>query len=138
MPATRRPQPYLSRYRRPLQALLLCALLGPASLAALAQNSLSVQASAYNSLPGQGIGDPSIGAWGDRLQPGMKSIAVSRDLLAAGLGHGATVRIDGLPGEYRVLDKMNARWQRKIDIYFGEDRNAALEWGNRRVTIRWD
>ena len=117
---------------------LLCLLLAPATLLAEAPQSLTVRATAYNSLPGQGVGDPSIGAWGDRLEPGMKAIAVSRDLLAAGLGHRSVVRIDGLPGEYRVLDKMNARWQRKIDIYFGEDRDAALEWGNRRVTIRWD
>lgn len=117
---------------------LLSLLLAPATLLAEAPQSLTVRATAYNSLPGQGVGDPSIGAWGDRLEPGMKAIAVSRDLLAAGLGHRSVVRIDGLPGEYRVLDKMNARWQRKIDIYFGEDRDAALKWGNRRVTIRWD
>lgn len=120
------------------RVFLLCLLLAPATLLAEAPQSLTVRATAYNSLPGQGVGDPSIGAWGDRLEPGMKAIAVSRDLLAAGLGHRSVVRIDGLPGEYRVLDKMNARWQRKIDIYFGEDRDAALEWGNRRVTIRWD
>lgn len=121
-----------------IRYFLLCLLLAPATSPADAPQSLTVRATAYNSLPGQGVGDPSVGAWGDRLEPGIKAIAVSRDLLAAGLGHRSVVRIDGLPGEYHVLDKMHARWQKKIDIYFGDDRDAALEWGNRRVTIRWD
>jgi hypothetical protein len=43
--------------------------------------SLRVTATAYNSLPGQTDNTPDLAAWGDRLRPGMKAIAVSRDLL---------------------------------------------------------
>ena len=82
-------------------------------------------------------GDPTLAAWGDRLEPGMKVIAVSRDLLRKGLTHRTRVRIEGLPGEYVVLDKMNKRWRRRIDIYMGVDREAALAWGVRTVRIHW-
>jgi len=101
------------------------------------KRSLVVTATAYNSLRGQTRGSPSIAAWGDRLQPGMKAIAVSRDLLKLGLTHGTRVRIEGLPGEYVVLDKMAKRWTRKIDIYMGVDVKAARKWGRRRVEIHW-
>ena len=29
------------------------------------------------------------------------------------------------------------RWKRRIDLYMGVDKQAALEWGRRPVTIRW-
>jgi 3D (Asp-Asp-Asp) domain-containing protein len=99
---------------------------------------LVVTATAYNSLPEQGTGDGTVAAWGDRLEPGMRSIAVSRDLLELGLGHGTRVRIEGLPGEYVVLDKMHRRWRRKIDVYMGTDLEAARRFGVRRVRISWD
>ena len=98
---------------------------------------LVVHATAYNSVASQTDGDPNIGAWGDELRPGMRAIAVSRDLLELGLTRGARVQIDGLSGEYRVLDKMAKRWRRKIDIYMGEDVRAARNWGVREVRIRW-
>ena len=127
------------RHRAALLGLLLCtaACAGLGSRPGSDQRQLEVLASAYNSLPGQTSDQPDIAAWGDRLVPGMRSIAVSRDLLELGLGHGSVVRIDGLPGEYRVLDKMAKRWRRKIDIYMGTDVSAAREWGVREVTIRW-
>jgi len=99
--------------------------------------SLVVQASAYNSLRGQTSGDPTLAAWGDTLVPGMKVIAVSRDLIELGLTRGTRVRIEGLPGEFRVLDKMGRRWKRRIDIYMGEDVDAALAFGVREVRIHW-
>lgn len=108
-----------------------CATLGPETL------TRQVVASAYNSLPGQTSGDPNLGAWGDRLVPGMKAIAVSRDLLELGLVRGTRVRIEGLPGEYVVLDKMGARWKDHIDLYMGEDVRAARQWGRRVVRIHW-
>jgi 3D (Asp-Asp-Asp) domain-containing protein len=100
-------------------------------------HSLKVSASAYNSVKSQTSGNPSIGAWGDRLKPGMKAIAVSRDLIKMGLKHNARVKIDGLPGTYLVKDKMHKRWKRKIDIYMGIDIKAARQWGKRKVTISW-
>jgi 3D (Asp-Asp-Asp) domain-containing protein len=108
-----------------------------ACIANAGERRLEVTATAYNSLPGQTGDDPTLTAWGDQLAPGMKSIAVSRDLIELGLGHGTVVRIEGLPGEYRVLDKMARRWTRKIDIYMGEDVEAARRWGKRTVTIHW-
>lgn len=100
--------------------------------------SLLVTATAYNSVADQTEGNPALGAWGDKLEPGIKAIAVSPDLVVLGLVHGTQVRIEGLPGEYTVLDKMPARWKRKIDIYMGEDVSAAREWGKREVRIRWE
>ena len=98
--------------------------------------TLTVTATAYNSLYGQGYGkDHALAAWGDRLEPGMQAIAVSRDLIPLGLGHNAEVKIEGLPGIWVVKDKMNRRWKHKIDIYMGEDIEAAREWGKRKVTI---
>lgn len=112
-------------------------LLAPAACATEGERSLLVTATAYNSLPEQTGREPTIAAWGDELRPGMRVLAVSRDLLDLGLSHGTRVRIDGLPGEYRVLDKMAARWKRKIDIYMGNDREAARSWGVRQVRIHW-
>ena len=97
-----------------------------------------VMATAYNSLADQTDDEPDIAAWGDRLEPGMRAIAISRDLARLGLERGTSVCIEGLPGEWRVLDRMHRRWKRRIDIYMGEDVDAALDWGRRPVTIRWE
>jgi 3D (Asp-Asp-Asp) domain-containing protein len=97
-----------------------------------------VTATAYNSLKSQTHNDhPDISAWGDTLKPGMKSIAVSRDLIPLGLTRNTKVKIEGLPGTYLVLDKMNKRWRNKIDIYMGTDKKAAREWGKQKVFISW-
>lgn len=102
------------------------------------KHQLEVTATAYNSLPDQTHKDhAAITAWGDTLKPGMKSIAVSRDLIKMGLDHNTEVKIKGLDGTYKVLDKMNKRWEKKIDIYFGLDREEALEWGKKQVEITW-
>ena len=120
--------------------LLLFVALGSCSVAHSGSTSghkLTVTASAYNSVRSQTQGNPSIAAWGDRLKPGMKVIAVSRDLLKMGLKHNTKVKIEGLSGYYLVKDKMNKRWSRKIDIYMGTDIKAARKWGKRKVTISW-
>ncbi len=105
---------------------------------AVAMMELTVTASAYNSLHGQGAGrDHALAAWGDRLEPGMQVIAVSRDLIRTGLTHNTEVTVEGLPGVWLVKDKMHRRWKRKIDIYMGEDVQAAREWGRRKVKIRF-
>ncbi len=92
-----------------------------------------VTASAYNSVVWQTEGDPSIAAWGDTLKPGMKVIAVSRDLLALGIGHNTMVKIDTFPDTFYVKDKMNRKWKNRIDIYMGKDVNAARAWGKKKV-----
>ena len=102
------------------------------------EHSLRVTATAYTSNVCQTDRTPYLAAWNNRLKPNVQSIAVSRDLLSMGLHNGTKVRIDGLKGSYIVLDKMNKRWKKKIDIYMGCDRRKAIHWGKRVVTIRWD
>lgn len=103
------------------------------------EKSMEVTASAYNSLAAQTHNDhPALTAWGDTLKPGMKAIAVSRDLIDSGLVYGTKVKIEGLDGTYVVRDKMNKRWTKKIDIYMGVSRQKAINWGKKKVTIRWE
>lgn len=122
---------------RPSCCAGLALLLVLSACASGATQSRVVLASAYNSVPEQTDDEPWVAAWGDRLAPGMKVIAVSRDLLDEGLTRGTRVRIEGLPGEYVVLDKMSSRWSNKIDIYMAEDVRAARNWGLREVRIEW-
>jgi len=99
--------------------------------------SAVVTASAYNSHPDQTDGDPFLTASGERLRPGMRALAVSEDLFEAGLEFGTRVRIDGMDGEWVVLDRMPDGRRRSIDLYFGIDEQAALEFGRKRVRIDW-
>ena len=101
------------------------------------RQSLVVSATAYNSLPEQTQGDPTVGAWGDRLRPGDRVIAVSPDLVELGLDRGTRVEIEGLRGSYRVLDRTHSRLERTIDIYMGTDVDRARAWGRRQVRITW-
>lgn len=101
-------------------------------------SSLEVVATAYTSHVAQTDSTPTIAAWGDRLKPTTKAIAVSHDLLTKyGLKHRSKVRITGFSGEFLVLDKMNKRWKKKIDIYMGMNRKAAFKWGKRNVVLSW-
>ena len=100
------------------------------------KRKLSVTATAYTSHRGQTDKTPFLAAWNNRIRPGMKIIAVSRDLITRyGITNGKKVRISGLSGIYTVRDKMNKKWRRKIDIYMGTSRWRALRWGRRRVTL---
>ena len=116
--------------------VLICVLAASASADSV-ERALAVTATAYNSLPEQTNAEPHLAAWGDPLAPGMKVIAVSRDLIPLGLDHRTSVKIEGLPGVYLVLDKMHKRWEKRIDIYMGNDLDAARTWGKRRVEISW-
>ena len=98
---------------------------------------LEVTATAYTSHISQTDETPFLAAWNNELKPGVKSIAVSRDLLNMGLKNGSKVKIEGLEGEYLVLDKMHKRWQKKIDIYMGTHHKKAKKWGKQTVTISW-
>ncbi len=122
-------------------ALLLCTMAAPLVAAGdrgPGPQSMEVTASAYTLRPSETKDyAPGIAAWGDELEPGMKAIAVSRDLIDAGLGHMTEVKIEGLEGTYIVRDKMNQRWTKKIDIFMGTNVEAAREWGKRTVTIQW-
>lgn len=104
----------------------------------LKEKQLEVTATAYTSHVNQTDSTPTIAAWGDRLKPTTRAIAVSRDLLTHyGLKHRTKVKIKGLPGEFLVLDKMNKRWRKKIDIYMGMNKKAAFQWGKRKVIMSW-
>ncbi len=102
----------------------------------LVWDSVRVTATAYNSIPSQTTAlNSNITAWGDTLHPGMKCIAVSRDLIRMGLKHNTMVRIDTSSQIYLVKDKMHTRWRKKIDIYMGVDRAKAFEWGRKKVQL---
>jgi len=77
-----------------------------------------VTATAYNSLKYQTNSNPNITAFGDSLRPGLKYIAVSRDLLDSGLVH-------------------NKRWRKRIDIYMGNDVYKAKKWGKKKINIEY-
>jgi len=130
-------------FRRLSALVFLFSVLACASCAAIHpmpseyKNSLIVTAAAYNSLPSQTDAKPRVGAWGDTVAPGVKTIAISPDLRSLGLRRGTKLRIEGLPGEYVVLDMMPAQWKRHIDIYMGDDVSAARSWGRRKVKIWW-
>ncbi|WP_460220778.1 3D domain-containing protein [Psychroserpens sp. MEBiC05023] len=99
--------------------------------------TMEVTATAYNSLAYQTSSNPNITAFGDSLKPGLRYIAVSRNLLKEGLVHNTLVKIEGLEGTYLVKDKMNKRWWNRIDIYMGTDVKAAKQWGKRKVNISY-
>jgi 3D (Asp-Asp-Asp) domain-containing protein len=100
-------------------------------------HSLTVTVTAYNSLAYQTSADPNITAWGDSLVPGMKCIAVSRDLISRGLKHNTRVKIEGFDGIFLVKDKMNKRWKNRIDIYMDNDVKKAKKWGKRKLRIMY-
>lgn len=102
-----------------------------------ASRKMQVIATAYTSSVDETDSTPNITAWGNRLEAGMRVIAVSRDLLAMGLTHGTLVSVEGFDSDFIVLDKMNKRWKNKIDIYMGKDKQAAFQWGKRKVNICW-
>ncbi|MFW6336587.1 MAG: 3D domain-containing protein [Phycisphaeraceae bacterium] len=117
--------------------LAACGEAEPPTPAETKMRSLEVTATAYTSSRKQTDSTPYISAFNQRLQPGEKVIAVSRDLEAMGLTRGNEVKIEGLEGTYRVGDRTNKRWKKRIDLYMGNDREAALQWGKQRVTIHW-
>ena len=125
------------RFMRPVLAFLCALVLSSGCKTSAQEIELTVTATAFNSVPSQTSGDPTLTAWGDRLKPGMRAIAVSRDLIKMGLTHKTRVKIEGLKGEYIVLDKLASRWKKRIDIYMGEDVEAAKEWGKKEVKVYW-
>ncbi len=104
----------------------------------LGAHTLRVTATAYTSHAAQTGGSPFVAAWGTRLRSGMKIIAVSNDMLSKyGMRNGTKVRIAGLPGYYTVRDKMSKRFRKRVDIYMGLDRRAALRWGGAVLCMSW-
>src|SRR5690606_29514780 len=79
--------------------------------------SAVVTATAYTSHPEQTQGDPFETASGETLRPGMRVLAVSPDLLEAGLDFGTRVRIEGQDGEWTVRDRLPDGRRQAIDLY---------------------
>lgn len=100
-------------------------------------NTFQVTATAYNSLAYQTNSNPHITAFGDSLIPGLRYIAVSRDLLDSGLVHNTQVKLEGFDSLFTVKDKMNRRWRKRIDIYMGVDVKKARNWGKRKLNIEY-
>lgn len=117
--------------------LHVCAMVLAAQPVIAKERTLTVIATAYNSTKAQTDARPNRGAWGDRIEPGMKIIAVSPDLVKKGLRRGTKVRIEGVEGEWVVLDRTPSRLRNHIDLYMGTDVSAAREWGRKKVVIRW-
>ena len=99
--------------------------------------TIKVTATAYNSLAYQTNSNPHITAFGDSLIPGLKYIAVSRDLIKSGLVHNTKVKIEGFDDLFIVKDKMHGRWRKRIDIYMGVDVKRAKNWGKKKVNIEF-
>lgn len=99
------------------------------------KKSMTVTATAYNSVKGQTDDDPWMAAWNNKLRPGDKIIAVSRDLEKHGLTNGTKVRIEGLPGTYTVRDRMNKRFTNRIDVWMEKDIKKARKWGKKKLKI---
>lgn len=98
-------------------------------------HGMEVTVSAYNSVSWQTQGNPNIAAWGDTLKPGMKAVAISRDLLALDITHNSMITIGSMTDTFYVKDKMNRRWRNRIDIYMGKDVKKAREWGVQKLFI---
>ncbi len=98
---------------------------------------IEVTVSAYNSVASQTDNSPTLAAWGDTLIPGMRCVAVSRDLMALGLKHNVRIKIEGLDGVYIVKDKMHRRWNNRIDLYMGVDVKKARKWGKKKLKIQY-
>lgn len=101
------------------------------------EQRMTVTATAFNSTRAQTDRNPSIAACGNRIAPGHKIVAVSRDLEALGLSCGREIRIHGMEGTWTVVDRTAADRTRQIDIYMGRDVQAAREWGVQEVEITW-
>lgn len=102
------------------------------------RNRIRVTATAYNSVVEQCDADPWIAAWNDRLVPGMKIIAISRNLERLGLTRGVRVYIEELDEWFVVMDRMNRRWKDRIDIWMEEDISSARRFGKKHLTIVWN
>jgi 3D (Asp-Asp-Asp) domain-containing protein len=98
---------------------------------------VTVDISAYTSDPSETNENPHLTASGEKVKSGDKVVAVSRDLEAAGFTFGKYITIENLPGQYEVADRTHERWEKRVDLYMGNDKDRALEWGvkTRKVCI---
>ncbi len=88
--------------------------------------------SAYNSVPWQTDATPCIGAAGTDI---CKSFEGGMAICAANfVPLGTTLSVEGL-GRCTVLDRMNARYTRRVDWFMGYDVPAAKQFGVRTRAV---
>lgn len=96
--------------------------------------TVSVTITAYSSTVDQCDSTPYIAANNKPVRVG--TLALSRDLLKEfGIEYGQRVLIPGY-GVFEVRDTMNARWQRRVDIW-ESDRQAARMFGKQQGKLIW-
>jgi 3D (Asp-Asp-Asp) domain-containing protein len=87
---------------------------------------------AYNSLEGQTDGSPCISADNkdicERFEAGEKMVATNDFPL------GAEIFLGEL-GKFTVVDRMNSRYSRTIDIFMGYDVDEAKEFGKKKLSV---
>ncbi|MFP5221589.1 MAG: hypothetical protein ACLGSA_04810 [Acidobacteriota bacterium] len=110
------------------------------SAAEQGQQSRIVTATAYTMRPSEISNKKSKKtACDDHLTPQSKgqTIAVSPDLVKAGLKCGTVVTIEGVSSGFVVTDRVPGKHRNHIDIYVGDDVQMAKEWSRRKVKITW-
>jgi 3D (Asp-Asp-Asp) domain-containing protein len=91
----------------------------------------SLEVTAYTASKDETDETPEITAAMIKTRPGI--VAVSRDLFDNGWTFGKKVYIEGM-GIYTIGDLMAKRWEKRIDI-FVEDKKDAHVFGKRRLTV---
>ena len=104
--------------------------------------TLTVQSTAYVSLPQYTDPTPWIASNSYIMRRGEKLLAVSQDLMRC-IPHGHKVTVTGTrngvyDGEYKVVDAMNERWSKKADFWFETDLRGARQFGRQyNITISY-
>ena len=100
-----------------------------------------VTATIYHAVPEQTDSTPNITASGKHINmenpQSHRWIAVSRDLEAKGFIFGVKVCVTGagqLDGVWIVQDRMNKRWESRIDFLVNEDLKGG-KWENVKIEI---
>ena len=96
-------------------------------------STMAVTATAYTAREEECNSEPWITASGTPSRVGV--IAVSRDMEKLGIRLGDLVIIKGM-GLFRVEDRMNKRWSKRIDILHA-NLKAARKFAKRKVEIMW-
>lgn len=118
----------------------IAVLLAAQPLLAAGEQSRVVTATAYTERPKELVNKRSRKtACADNLDNKSKgqTIAVSPDLVKAGLQCGTVVTIEGLSSGFVVNDHLPAKDRNRIDIFVGNDVKMAKEWSHRKVKITW-
>jgi 3D (Asp-Asp-Asp) domain-containing protein len=100
-----------------------------------------VTATIYHAVPSQTDSTPFITASNKHINKenpqGHRWIAVSRDLEPLGFIFGAIVCVEGageMDGLWRVEDRMNKRWTRRIDFLVNQNM-ASGKWENVKIYV---